>query len=109
LHDCNVAVVNHYTELAKANPKVIPGYSSHDLGSFGSVLAVASGARMLEKHVKLGDVDWVHFDKVALDLKTDAFRNYVSDIRSAEVALGSSQKKVLASEHHKYEVVNTKS
>jgi N-acetylneuraminate synthase len=69
------------------------------------MLAVASGARMLEKHVKLGDVDWVHFDKVALDLKTDSFKNYVKAVREAEVALGSPVKRVLASEHHKYEVV----
>jgi sialic acid synthase SpsE len=106
--DCNIAVVQHYSELAKNHPFIVPGYSSHDLGSFGSLLAVASGARMLEKHVKLGDVDWVHFDKVALDLKTDSFRNYVKDIRDAEIALGSPHKKVLASEHHKYEVVNTR-
>jgi sialic acid synthase SpsE len=105
MHDCNVAVVRHYAELAKQHPVVIPGYSSHDLGSFGSILAVASGARMIEKHVKLGDVEWVHFDKVALDLKTDEFKRYVKDIRNAEIALGSPVKKVLASEHHKYEVV----
>lgn len=105
MHDCNVAVVRHYAELAKQYPRVIPGYSSHDLGSFGSLLAVASGARMLEKHVKLGDVDWVHFDKVALDLKTDEFKRYVQDIRNAEVALGSPVKRVLPSEHHKYEVI----
>lgn len=105
MHDCNVAVVRHYAELAKQYPVIIPGYSSHDLGSFGSILAVASGARMIEKHVKLGDVDWVHFDKVALDLKTDEFKRFVKEIRNAEVALGSPVKRVLASEHHKYEVV----
>jgi sialic acid synthase SpsE len=105
MHDCNVAVVSHYADLAKQYPQIIPGYSSHDIGSFASVLAVAGGARMLEKHVKLGDVDWVHFDKVALDLKTDAFKRYVKDIRDAEVALGSPVKRVLSSEHHKYDVV----
>jgi len=105
LQDCNVAVVRHYTDLAKKYSKIIPGYSSHDLGPFASILAIASGARMVEKHVKLGDVDWVHFDKVALDLKTDSFKNYVKAVREAEVALGSPVKRVLASEHHKYEVV----
>lgn len=109
LHDCNMAVVSHYKELSKTYPSIIPGYSSHDLGSFGSVLAVACGARMLEKHLKLGDVDWIHFDTVALDLKTDSFKDYVRDIRNAEIALGSSEKRVLESEHHKYEVVKTKS
>lgn len=105
MQDCNVTVVKHYADLAKDHKALVPGYSSHDLGSFASVLAVASGARMLEKHVKLGDVEWVHFDKVALDLKTDSFKKYVKDIRDAEIALGSPIKRVLASEHHKYEVV----
>ncbi|MCK6618199.1 MAG: N-acetylneuraminate synthase family protein [Cyclobacteriaceae bacterium] len=105
LHDCNVSVVRHYAELAKKYPTLIPGYSSHDIGSFGSMLAVASGAKMIEKHVKLGDVSWVHFDKVALDLKTDTFKKFVTDIRNTELALGSPVKRVLPSEHHKYEVV----
>lgn len=105
LSDCNIAVVRHYAELSKKFPVIIPGYSSHDLGSFGSTLAVANGARMVEKHVKLGDVSWVHFDKVALDLKTDSFKNYVKDIRNTELALGSSVKRILPSEHHKYEVI----
>jgi len=104
MQDCNVAVVGHYAELAKKYPAIIPGYSSHDLGSFASILAVANGARMLEKHVKLGDVDWVHFDKVALDLKTNSFKQYVADIRNTETALGSPIKEILKSEHHKYEV-----
>ncbi len=105
LHDCNIAVVEHYQELAKQYPGVIPGYSSHDLGSLASILAVASGARMIEKHVKLGDVEWVHFDKVALDLRTGSFKKFVKDVRDAELALGSPVKRVQSSEHHKYEVV----
>ncbi|MBL6444760.1 N-acetylneuraminate synthase family protein [Fulvivirga sp. 29W222] len=105
LNDCNISVVSHYNELGLKYKNLTPGYSSHDIGSFGSVLAVACGARMIEKHVKLGDVDWVHFDKVALDLKDDSFINFVKDVRNAEVALGSSEKKILASEHHKYEVI----
>ncbi len=104
MQDCNIAVVKHYADLAQQHTHLVPGYSSHDLGSFASVLAVASGARMLEKHVKLGDVDWVHFDKVALDLKTDSFKKYVKDIRNTETVLGSPLKEILKSEHHKYEV-----
>jgi sialic acid synthase SpsE len=104
MSDCNVSVVKHYTELAKLFPSVIPGYSSHDMGSTGSMLAVASGARMIEKHVKMGDVEWVHFDTVALDLKTDSFKNFVNDIRNAELILGSAEKKIMPSEHHKYEI-----
>lgn len=100
--DCNVGVVRHYDRLRRGNPRIVPGYSSHDEGWFGSALAVAAGARMVEKHVKLGNTDWAHFDAVALDLTTSAFKDYVAKIREAEVIIGSEEKEVQGSEHHKY-------
>jgi N-acetylneuraminate synthase len=99
---CNIAVVKTYAELAKSDPRILPGYSSHDLGSTGCMLAVAAGARMLEKHVKLGDVEWVHFDRVAIDLRSHAFSEFVKDIRSVESMIGSGEKQILDCEHHKY-------
>jgi sialic acid synthase SpsE len=104
---CNVAVVQAYHELARTDTRIIPGYSSHDLGSTGCMLAVAAGARMLEKHVKLGNVDWIHFDKVAIDLTTDDFSKFVHDIRVTEEMIGSREKKILDCEHHKYSVRST--
>lgn len=101
-HECNVAVVRHYRDLADKHPNLRPGYSSHDFGSTASMLAVAAGAKMVEKHVKLGDAPWAHFDSVAMDLASDAFHRYVSDIRLAERILGSEQKSIGDSEHHKY-------
>jgi len=100
--DCNIGVIRHYSSLAERNPRIIPGWSSHDPGWLGSALAVAAGARMLEKHVKLGNTEWAHFDSVAMDLETSAFRDYVSYIRRAEIILGSQRKRVTPSEHHKY-------
>jgi N-acetylneuraminate synthase len=70
------------------------------------MLAIASGARMIEKHVKLGDVDWVHFDKVAIDLTTGEFARFVQDLRVAEEIMGSGEKKIFECEHHKYAVKN---
>jgi len=102
---CNIAVVRHYSLLSESNPKIIPGWSSHDPGWLGSALAVAAGARMVEKHVKLGNTDWAHFDSVALDVSTGAFKEYVSAIRRAQKIVGSSKKAITASEHHKYKVV----
>lgn len=102
LHDCNVAVVRHYHEISKRNPRIVPGYSSHDFGWQASALAVAAGARMLEKHVKLGDTEWAHFDAVAVDLATPAFKEYVDRIRETEKIMGSETKKINLSEHHKY-------
>ena len=66
------------------------------------MMAVAAGARMIEKHVKLDSVAWAHFDDVALDLGTGEFRDFVSDIRKAEVIAGAPKKSVRDSEHHKY-------
>jgi len=100
--DCNVAVVRHYHGLSQTEPRIIPGYSSHDFGWRASALAVAAGARMLEKHVKLGNTEWAHFDAIAVDLSTQLFREYVGQIRETETILGSDAKKVNESEHHKY-------
>ena len=100
--DCNIGVVRHYSRLSHTNKRIVPGYSSHDTGWFGSALAVAAGALMVEKHVKLGNTDWAHFDAVALDMTTAEFKEYVAKVRDAELVVGSEEKEIQASEHHKY-------
>jgi N-acetylneuraminate synthase len=100
--DCNVAVVRHYHELSRSNPRIVPGYSSHDFGWLASALSIAAGARMIEKHVKLGNTEWAHFDAVAVDLTTSDFRDFVEKLSEAEEMVGSGAKQVNASEHHKY-------
>lgn len=57
---------------------------------------------MVEKHVKLGNTEWAHFDAVALDLTTPEFSDYVSKMRETEQIVGLEKKKVNESEHHKY-------
>lgn len=97
---CQISVVRHYEHLGL--PNLFPGYSSHDIGSLGCMMAVAAGAKMVEKHVKLGDLDWIHFDGVALDLATNQFEIFVKDIRKASIMCGSKEKKIHQQEHHKY-------
>ena len=104
---CQIGVVRHYSELSN-DFRIIPGYSSHDFGSLGCQMAVAAGAQMIEKHVKLGDLDWVHFDAVAVDLKDGSFKKFVDDVRTAQVMTGDGKKKVHKDEHHKY-IPNEKS
>ncbi len=101
-NDAGIGIVRHYRDLSLADSRIIPGFSSHDIGSLCSQMAVAAGARMIEKHVKLGSVQWAHFDEVALDLATDEFAKFVANVRRAERIVGSERKKVFASEHHKY-------
>lgn len=96
--DCNIAVVRHYNKLNN----IFSGYSSHDPGSLGCMLAVAAGGRMIEKHVKLGVVPWVHFDSVAVDLLNGEFEEFVQDIRKAQLITGYPQKRISENEHHKY-------
>ncbi len=100
--DCNVAVVRGYWELSQADTRIVPGYSSHDPGNFASCLAVAAGAKMIEKHVKLGSTPWAHFDQVALDLGSGEFRAFVADVRRATAVTGTEEKVILPSEDHKY-------
>ncbi len=102
LSDCNIGVVRHYDLLSRRNSRVVPAYSSHDFGAKASCMAVAAGARMVEKHVKFGNTEWAHFDAVAVDLTTSAFKDYVSAVREAELIVGEEEKKVNSSEHHKY-------
>lgn len=100
---CQISIVRHYHDLHKSEyPNVLAGYSSHDIGSLGCMMAVASGAKMVEKHVKLGNVEWVHFDGVALDLYHDSFKKFVSDVRKAQIMCGAETKNIHQNEHHKY-------
>ncbi len=98
IFNLNLAVIKRYSNLSK---KIIPGYSSHDIGYDGSVFAVFAGAKMIEKHVKLGNSTFGHFDETALDINLE-FEEFVKMIRKAELIYGSSEKKILNSEHHKY-------
>ncbi|MCO5259126.1 MAG: N-acetylneuraminate synthase family protein [Crocinitomicaceae bacterium] len=103
---CQIGVVRHYDELSEQHnfANLIAGYSSHDIGSLGCMMAVAAGAKMIEKHVKLGNVEWVHFDGVALDLSDGTFKEFVKDVRKAQLMTGSKIKQIHHQEHHKYKV-----
>lgn len=100
--DTQIGVIRHYYNLSKKDSRIIPGFSSHDIGSICSMMAVSAGALMIEKHVKFGDVSWSHFDEVAVDLVNGDFDQLVKDIRLAERIVGSESKEVKKSEHHKY-------
>lgn len=104
--EAQIGVVRHYYNISQKNSQIIPGFSSHDIGGLCSMMAVAAGARMIEKHVKFGDVAWSHFDEVAVDLVNGGFARLVADIRKAERIVGEEKKIVQGSEHHKYWLPN---
>ena len=105
--DANIAIVRKYWKLSSVHKNVVPGYSSHDIGTTCSMLAVAAGARMIEKHATIGENVFSHFDHVALRLDRPEFQEFVEDIRRAESITGSEIKRVLNSEHHKYWIAET--
>ena len=99
--DSNLKVIKHYEKLSESYSNIVPGYSSHDVGALGSCLAVACGAKMIEKHIKIGVNPWAHFDDTALDVEI-GFKEFCAEIRSTEMYLGTGKKSILDSEHHKY-------
>lgn len=100
--DCNIGVIRNYNFLSKQNRKLVPGFSSHDPGSLGCIMAIAAGAKMIEKHVKFKDVKWGHFDSVALNLINSEFSNFVKELRKSEILIGSEIKQKSPNEYHKY-------
>ena len=106
--ETQIGVVRHYYNMSKKIKNLKAGYSSHDIGSIGSMLAIAAGAKMIEKHVKIGSVNWAHFDDVAVNLINNDFKGYVLNLRKAELMVGSETKKIQPSEHHKYFVEKIK-
>ena len=101
LNDINIGVIRYLSNISKKFRYVTPGFSSHDLIDEASMMAVSSGAKMIEKHVKFGQSGWAHFNDTAIDIETD-FVEFVKKIRRAELIYGDEKKKILKSEHHKY-------
>ncbi len=97
----NLKIVSEYSKFRNKFKKIIPGYSSHDMGSVGSMLAVAAGAEMIEKHVKIGDHEWMHYDDVAIDVY-DELPDFVNNIKKATLIMGKKTKKIYPDEFHKY-------
>ena len=61
------------------------GLSDHSKGSIASIVAVAMGASVIEKHVKLDNVDSADS---AFSMSINDFANMVSDVRNAKLIAG---------------------
>jgi N,N'-diacetyllegionaminate synthase len=68
----------------------VAGFSDHSLGTEACVLAVAAGAKIIEKHFTFdaGREGWDH----RVSLEEEAFARMVRDIRHAEDCLGEANK-----------------
>jgi len=72
------------------------GYSGHEVGLVTSVIAVALGASLVERHITLDRAMWG--SDQAASVEPVGIRRLVKDIRVTEVALGDGVKKVYDSE-----------
>lgn len=100
---CNSAYPTRYEDL---NLRTIPimaatfgvevGLSDHSIGIEAGIMAVAMGAKVIEKHVTL-DTGMPGPDHKA-SMQMDEFGAFVRHIRNAELALGSGLKAPTASE-----------
>ena len=66
------------------------------------MLAIGAGAMMIEKHVKTGITDWVHYDDAAIDVKYE-LPKFIKILERSYQALGSKTKVIYPHEHHKYD------
>ena len=76
----------------KERYEVNVGYSDHTLGSTASIMAVSLGAKIIEKHVTLSRDMEGPDHKASLDIRE--FKDYVKEIRKAELMLGSGNKMI---------------
>lgn len=83
--------------LAERLPGCTIGFSDHTTGLDAGPLAVAAGARIVEKHVTL-DRNFSAFRDHALSLEPAELRELVERIRRAEALLGVADKSVQPSE-----------
>ena len=72
------------------------GYSGHEVGLVPSAVAVALGARMVERHLTLDRAMWG--SDQAASVEPGGFERLVKYIRVSEAALGDGVKKVYESE-----------
>ncbi|HEY0836356.1 MAG TPA: N-acetylneuraminate synthase family protein [Azospirillum sp.] len=77
--------------LAARFPDCTIGYSDHTLGVTAPVLAVAAGARIIEKHFTL-DRNFSEFRDHQLSADPAMLRQLVEEVREAQTLLGSGAK-----------------
>jgi sialic acid synthase SpsE len=73
------------------------GYSDHTIGIDATIVAVARGARIVEKHFTL-DKNYSAFRDHQLSADPDDFRTLVTRVRATTTALGSPEKRVQSCE-----------
>ncbi len=92
LHDCNLAML----DVLKQRYHLMTGYSGHEIGYLPSVIAVAMGAQLIERHFTLSKA-MTGFDH-KMSLEPDELIAMVRDIRTVPGIRGTGRKEVSATE-----------
>ena len=92
--EINLNVLKQFKELF---PGIVLGYSGHELGTVVPCVAVALGAKVIEKHFTLNKNAIGSDHKTALD--PIELKELVKNIRVTEKSLGNTQKEVQPSEY----------
>lgn len=92
LAECNLEMIN----VLKERYQLPVGYSGHELGYLPTVVAVAMGAQMVERHITL-DKNMVGFDH-KMSLEPDELIAMVRDIRNVRKIRGTGEKQVSETE-----------
>ena len=98
LGDANLLAINH---LKKITNNI--GFSDHTISFEASLLAVALGASLIEKHITLNNKMAGPDHQASINPKK--FKEYVKFIKNAEIALGNDKKKIYHSEFENIKIV----
>lgn len=84
------------SNVTRIDGEDINGFSDHTIGSLCAIMAVARGAKFIEKHFTLDQSQDGPDHHMSMD--PFQFRGYVNDIREAEKALGDGIRRVMPCE-----------
>tara|TARA_B100001175_G_C19465300_1_gene618778 strand:- start:206 stop:1210 length:1005 start_codon:yes stop_codon:yes gene_type:complete len=79
------------------------GYSDHSIGELASIVAVALGANVIEKHITL-DKKMKGPDHTT-SMNEKEFNNFVKKIRKTEIVMGKKLKKITKGESNNYKMI----
>jgi|SaaInlStandDraft_2_1057019.scaffolds.fasta_scaffold41035_2 N,N'-diacetyllegionaminate synthase len=92
IEDCNLLAISSLKEKFG----VLVGFSDHTIGNEAALLAVALGAKIIEKHITLDKT--MSGPDHSMSMNPNEFQKFVSDIRKAEISLGNGIKRCLPCE-----------
>lgn len=87
-------------KFLKNKIKSLIGFSDHSLGYVGSILSVACGACVIEKHITISKKMSGPDHKISLGPKE--FINFIKKVRETETILGHKEKKMKISEQNTF-------